>query len=394
MDYRTVDDMYERGTPVQLTDRWTPELARYKSRPAVVIDIEVIGFPRDISRQENGRTITQKYDCIYTVALMMEDFAPPATCDGTPVIRVLSADIERSLDARGELADFAEWCKREFCGAEPKAVHEPAAAKPGAFLGGVLLPHTLPMFEARHKPNDHRRKSLAAIDAVRRRLEEWKPDVMVLASTHWMPREGFFIDDGAMHQDGCDASYKGVEPQLFGFPGDPELAAFAAYLGKEAGLPVRRLHRVAQEHAVWVPSHLLSGEQRIPVVPCSIWWHGPREAHRRLGEVFAEAVRRLGRKAVFIASGGLSHTFDFSQPPEYVVPAGERIDRLAVGWLEKGQHGRLLDMNDDEFATWNPEGRAGHLYMLRGALGRDVHGESLCYQGSNGTGYLTMLFQT
>ena len=148
------------------------------------------------------------------------------------------------------------------------------------------------------------RKSLTAIEEVRRRLEEWKPDVMVLASTHWMPREGFFIDDGAMHKDGCDASYKGVEPQLFGFPGDSELAALAAHLGKEAGLPVRRLHRVAQEHAVWVPSHLLCGE-RIPVVPCSIWWHGPREAHRRLGEVFAEAVRRLGRKAFFVASGGL-----------------------------------------------------------------------------------------
>jgi aromatic ring-opening dioxygenase catalytic subunit (LigB family) len=392
MDYRTIDNMYERGTPVQLTDRWTPELNPYKSRPAVVIDIEVIGFPRDISRQENGETITQKYDCIYTIALMPQNFAVPAV-DNIPVIRVLSVDIETALVARGELADFAERCERAFCGAEPEAVHGLLSGKPGNFFGGVVLPHTLPMFEARHKPNDHRRKSLAAIEEVRRRLEGWDPDVMVLASTHWMPREGFFIDDGAMHQDGCDASYKGVEPQLFSFPGDPELAALAAHLGKEAGLPVRRLHRVAQEHAVWVPSHLLSGAQRIPVVPCSIWWHGPREAHRRLGEAFAEAVRRLGRRAFFIASGGLSHTFDFSQPPEYVVPTGERMDRLAVAWLEKGQHGRLIDMTDEEFEAWNPEGRAGHLYMLRGALGRDVRGESLCYQGSNGTGYLTMVFQ-
>jgi hypothetical protein len=75
------------------------------------------------------------------------------------------------------------------------------------------------------------------------------------------------------------------------------------------------------------------------------------------------------------------------------VPEGERFDRLAKEWLEKGQHGRLLDMSDDDFETWNPEGRAGHLYMMRGALGRDVTGKSLCYQGSNGTGYLTMLFQ-
>jgi aromatic ring-opening dioxygenase catalytic subunit (LigB family) len=128
-------------------------------------------------------------------------------------------------------------------------------------------------------------------------------------------------------------------------------------------------------------------------VPCSIWWRGPREAHRRFGEIIAEAVRRLGRRAFFVASGGLSHTFDFSEPPEYVVPLGERFDLLVKDWLERGQHGRLIDMSDDEFKTWNPEGGAGHLYMLRGALGRDVRGESLCYQGSNGTGYLTMMFQ-
>src|SRR5215510_9777187 len=145
MDYRTVDDMYERGTPVRLTDQWTPELARYKSQPAVVIDIEVIGFPRDISRKETGRTITQKYDCIYTVALMAENFALLAY-DSTPIIRVLSVDIETSLDAKGELADFADWCKREFCGAEPKTVHEPAPAKPGAFLGGGRFTHKQNMY--------------------------------------------------------------------------------------------------------------------------------------------------------------------------------------------------------------------------------------------------------
>jgi aromatic ring-opening dioxygenase catalytic subunit (LigB family) len=150
---------------------------------------------------------------------------------------------------------------------------------------------------------------------------------------------------------------------------------------------------VAQEHAVWVPGHLLCRERRIPLVPCSIWWRGPREAHRRFGEIIGEAVRKLGRRAFFVASGGLSHTFDFSKPPEYVVPAGERFDRLAQEWLEKGQHGRLLDMSDDDFETWNPEGRAGHLYMMRGALGKDVSGKSLCYQGSNGTGYLTMVFE-
>jgi aromatic ring-opening dioxygenase catalytic subunit (LigB family) len=394
MQYRTVDDMYNRGTLVELTDRWTPALARYQLRPAVVIDVEVIGFPRAISIEENGTTITQKYDCIYTVALMPERRPQTISREQMQVIRIISLDIEREMAAHGELARFANWCAREFCGAEPVQVPRLASTTPGSVVAGAIMPHTIPMYEARHRPHDHRRKSLAAIELVRERTEkDWRPNVIVLASTHWMPREGFFVDDGALHEDGCDSSYVGVEPQRFSFPGDPELAALAACLGREAGLPVRRIHRVAQEHAVWVPSHLLCGELRIPVVPCSIWWRGPRESHRRWGEALGEAVRRLGRRALFVASGGLSHSFDFSKPPEYVVPTGERFDSIALEWLQRGDHGKLLEMDEKDFEAWNPEGRAGHLYMLRGALGMDLRGELLCYQGSNGTGYLTMVFQ-
>jgi aromatic ring-opening dioxygenase catalytic subunit (LigB family) len=393
MTYRTIDDMFEPGTLVQLIDLWTPALARYRDRPAVVIDIEVLGYPRSITRQVNGTSVSEKYDCIYTVALMPVERAASLAREQVPVIRVISLDVAGILPTEPESAEFAAWCAREFCGGEPASVPNPGPAGNGQFIGAAVLPHTIPMYEARHRPNDHRNKSLDAIEQVRRHLEQWQPDVIVLASTHWMPRDGFFIDDGAQHQDGCDASYQGVEPQLFSFPGDPELATLIGDLAHGAGLPVRRIHRVAQEHAVWVPGHLLCQERRIPLLPCSIWWRGPREAHRRFGEIIAQAVRQLDRRAFFVASGGLSHTFDFSKPPEYVVPQGERFDRLAQEWLERGQHGRLLDMSEDDFETWNPEGRAGHLYMLRGALGKDVRGQSLCYQGSNGTGYLTMLFQ-
>jgi aromatic ring-opening dioxygenase catalytic subunit (LigB family) len=393
MDYRTIDDMYERGTLVRLTDLWTPGLARYRDRAAVVIDIEVLGYPRTISREENGAVITRKYDCVYTTALEPDEPSGELSRDKVSVIRVISLDVESVAEPHQAAKDFAAWCSKEFCGAEPEPVSIKEGPSLGAFIGAAVLPHTIPMYEARHRPADHRNKSLAAIDRVRQRLDELKPDVIVLASTHWMPRYGFFVDDGAEHGDGCDASYQGIEPQLFSFPGDPELAALIGDLGRRAGLPVRRIHRVAQEHAVWVPGHLLCGERRTRLVPCSIWWRGPREAHRRFGEIVGDAVRQLGRKAFFVASGGLSHTFDFSKPPEYVVPVGERFDRLAQEWLEKGQHGRLLDMNDEDFEAWNPEGRAGHLYMMRGALGKDVRGSSLCYQGSNGTGYLTMIFE-
>ena len=48
-------------------------------------------------------------------------------------------DIETALDAKEGLEVYADWCKREFCGTEPEAVHQPVPAMPGAFLGGVRL---------------------------------------------------------------------------------------------------------------------------------------------------------------------------------------------------------------------------------------------------------------
>ena len=241
-------------------------LARYRDRAAVVIDIEVLGYPRTISRQENGSTISEKYDCIYTVALMPDEphvgICPRASSGHSRDFLGCGVDAWQREHDRD---DFAEWCAKEFCGVEPEPVSHSPANEKGRVIGGAVMPHTIPMYEARHRPNDHRNKSLAAIDQVRQQLDECKPDVIVLASTHWMPRDGFFIDDGAQHEDGCDASYQGVEPQLFSFPGDPELAALIGDLARSAGLPVRRIHRVAQEHAVWVPCHLLCRERRIPL---------------------------------------------------------------------------------------------------------------------------------
>ena len=91
MHYRTIDDMYKRGTLVRLTDLWTPGLAHYRDRAAVVIDIEVLGYPRTISREENGAVISLKYDCVYTIALEPDKPSGELSRDKVSVIRVISA---------------------------------------------------------------------------------------------------------------------------------------------------------------------------------------------------------------------------------------------------------------------------------------------------------------
>ena len=108
MNYRTIDDMFQRGTVVELSDLWTPALVRYRNRRAVVIDIEVLGYPRTISRQENGASVSEKYDCIYTVALMPDERTAAFARDQIPVIRVIF--VGRRARVRGRTGHGKIYC--------------------------------------------------------------------------------------------------------------------------------------------------------------------------------------------------------------------------------------------------------------------------------------------
>jgi hypothetical protein len=127
-----------------LIDLWTPALARYRDRPAVVIDIEVLGYPRSITRQVDAASVSEKYDCIYTVALLPVERAASLAREQVPVIRVISLDVAGILPAEPHSAEFAAWCAREFCGAEPASVANPGVAGNGGFIGAAVLPHTIP----------------------------------------------------------------------------------------------------------------------------------------------------------------------------------------------------------------------------------------------------------
>ncbi len=66
--------------------------------------------------------------------------------------------------------------------------------------------------------------------------------------------------------------------------------------------------------------------------------------HYKMGTIIKEAVERLGRKAVFIASGDLSHTLGQNGPFGYS-GEGEEYDRLSVDALREGNFRAMLDMD-------------------------------------------------
>ena len=80
-------------------------------------------------------------------------------------------------------------------------------------------------------------------------------------------------------------------------------------------------------------------------------------AHYNFGKCIARAAETLGRRAVFIASGDLSHKLT-PEGPYGFAPEGPRFDKACMKHLEEGDFLKLLRMDP---ALYQPAAECGRL---------------------------------
>ncbi|WP_446899798.1 AmmeMemoRadiSam system protein A [Clostridium sp. LBM24168] len=109
------------------------------------------------------------------------------------------------------------------------------------------------------------------------------------------------------------------------------------------------------------------------------------------GMCIKKAVSEVDTKAVFIASGDLSHRLTKDGPYEYS-PYGEKFDREITLLLEKGDVSGIFNIDSK---TINEAGQCGlrSYYIMLGTMnGYDIKGSILSYEGPFGVGYGVMSF--
>lgn len=112
----------------------------------------------------------------------------------------------------------------------------------------------------------------------------------------------------------------------------------------------------------------------------------PLRQHLELGRCIREAVHALGRKAVLIASGDLSHRLKADGPYGYQ-KEGPQYDASIMEVMRKADFSRLTDFSE---AFCGKAGECGHrsFTMMAGALeGLEVKAQQLSYEGPFGVGY-------
>ncbi|HEX6145691.1 MAG TPA: catechol 1,2-dioxygenase [Acidimicrobiia bacterium] len=282
----------------------------------------------------------------------------------------------------------------------------------GEIVGAGLISHspTIMFDEAtRREINDGKEISLVP-GLIRLRGEVFdrlRPDTIVIVDSHWVSTVEHVLSAHARRQGIFTSSElpRGMARIPYDFPGDPELARLAATLGEELGTPT---HASEDDYlpvyyaTVNLLHYLLDDEK---VVSVSVVQSGETDDFMTMGEAIGEAVARLDRRVVVLASGGMSHTFwplkqipkhEASDPVHIFTPEARAADEERLDWMRAGDHARIVDTMDD-YMEHAPEGSFGHYLMMLGSIGGRAciaPGELFSdYENATGTGQVHVWFE-
>ncbi|MDE7221155.1 MAG: AmmeMemoRadiSam system protein A [Oscillospiraceae bacterium] len=257
-----------------------------------------------------------------------------------------------------------------------------------SILGAVIVPH--PPLIIPTVGRGQEQKVQATIDAYRAAAKQaavWEPEVLIVTSPHQIMYADYFHISPGRGATG-DMSAFGASETKLAVEYDAPLRDAIIRCGESAGLQVGTLGQrdPRLDHGTFVPLYFL----REAGVDCSILRIGlsgfsPLD-HYRLGQCIAQAVEGLGRRAVFVASGDLSHKLKKDGPYGFA-PEGPEFDRQITEAMAAGDFLRFLTM-DPALCERAAECGLRSFQIMAGALdGQAVESKLLSHEDVTGVGY-------
>lgn len=260
-------------------------------------------------------------------------------------------------------------------------------------LGAILTPHPPVLLP---EVGRGRERGIAATDRAMRaaaeQVAQWKPDVLIVASPHTILYGDYFHIAPGKATAG-DMSAFGAPQVRIQVAYDDLLRDEMVRRAQQADLKAGTLGQRDPEldHGVLIPLYFLrKAGVTCPIVRMGLSGFSPL-AHYRLGQCVAEAVGTLNRRAVFVASGDLSHKLKADGPYGFA-PEGPKFDEAVTQAMASGDFLQFLTMNP---ALCERAAECGlrSFQMMAGALdGLAVAPQLLSHEGPFGVGYAVALF--
>lgn len=219
------------------------------------------------------------------------------------------------------------------------------------------------------------------------------PDVILVNSCHLITTFPTVIDGTPRHRGVLTAQ---EAPELihgvaYDIPGDYDLASALVDRGNSAGLPctlANDVHYPLDYGTVMPLVCYLDRAQRIPAVPVSACLSAGLEESFAWGRHVAATAAALDRRAVFVASGSVSHKL-VRGPERWPAPADQELDHRFARLLAEGDYDKAWAWLPEYADAAEPEMGGRHLAMMLGALvetGRRFEAATHGYGPSSGSG--------
>ncbi len=252
---------------------------------------------------------------------------------------------------------------------------------------GFVVPHPplmVPKIGRGREKDVH--KTLTAYRQVALEVAKLAPDTVIISSPHSTVYADYFHVSPRKHAQG-DFGRFGAEDVSFNIPYDYELARSIESVMRDQGVfaGTKGEKDAKLDHGTMVPLYfLLEAAKDIRIVrisPSGL----PFPTHYKVGKIIARLLEKQGKKAVWVASGDLSHRL--ANSPYGVKEEGRVFDERITELLDKADFGGLLDF-DQGLAKKAAECGLRSFIMMAGALdSRKVRGGLLSYEGPFGVGY-------
>lgn len=186
------------------------------------------------------------------------------------------------------------------------------------------------------------RTTIDAYDEVARQIAELAPQTIIVTSPHATAYQDYFHISPGTEAHGDMRRFDARDADL-SCAYDTELAGRIAQLAADEGFPAGTDYErdPSIDHATYIPLYFVDKFYRdYEVVRVGLSGYGPIK-HYHLGQLVAKAVDELGRRAVLVASGDLSHKLAPDGPYGFA-PEGPAFDAQVTEAMAQGDFMRIL----------------------------------------------------
>ena len=262
-----------------------------------------------------------------------------------------------------------------------------------AILAAYMVPHPpLIVPEVGRGSESQVQKTIDSYKKVAEDIAKIKPETIIISSPHATMYSDFFHISPGKSAKGSFADFNASKVK-FSETYDEELVSVIESLAGREGFPAGTLGERKKEldHGTMVPLYFIR-QKYDDFKIIRIGLSGlPLTDHYKLGQYIRQAVEKTGRRAVYVASGDLSHKLQEYGPYGFA-PEGPEYDERIMDVASRGAFGEMLSF-DETFCEKAAECGHRSFVMMAGALdGTEVDIETLSHEDVTGVGYGICMF--